>query len=230
MKVFWSAVVATVLTAISYGVGVHWGFIDHLDWLEIFSVWTSYSCTYLCVVQSRLNYPIGAVSVAALGVLFWKAGLYSSMALQIYLFPIMLYGWWRWGPDKVTRPVSRLGFNRWLAGYTGIVVMAYIVTYFTTTYFGGVATAMDSSLLVGSVLGQFLLDNKKIENWWVWILVDIVSVYEYWTQGLIVVAIQMGLFILNALWGLYEWRKSEKADEAWEKDFARFISQVERVV
>ena len=202
-----SFIVATLLTSVSYGVGLYGGYIDKLNWLEIFSVWTSYSCTYLCVVQSRLNYVIGAISVAALGVLFWQQSLFGSMALQVYLFPIMLYGWWRWGPDDNTRPVSWLHWDWWTAGYFGITAAALVVTVMTSKYFDGNFVWLDSAIFVLSILGQFLLDNKKWENWIVWIGVDVISVYEYWQQGLIVVAIQMGLFILNALWGMYEWQK-----------------------
>jgi len=205
-----SAVVATVLTYISYALGIHYAWIDSLNWLEIAAVWTSYSCTYLCVFQSRSNYPIGALSVVLLGILFYEQKLFGSMALQIYLFPTLLYGWWRWGPDKVTRPVTHLGFDLWTLGYGLLTLAAFGITYETSTYFDGNAAVLDSSIFAGSILGQFLLDNKKMENWWVWILVDIVSVYEYTGQGLFVVAIQMGLFILNAVWGLYEWNKTKE--------------------
>lgn len=199
-----SAIIATLLTAISYAAGVYFHWIDSFNWLEIFSVWTSYSCTYLCVVQSRLNYIIGAISVAALGLLFWQQNLLASMALQIYLFPIMLYGWFRWGQDDHSRPVTRLGWDRWTLGYGVITLLAYLGSYATNTWLGGSNAILDTSLLVGSILAQFLMDNKKIENWIVWLLVDIVSVYVYW-HGTPVLAIQMGLFTLNAIWGLYEW-------------------------
>jgi nicotinamide mononucleotide transporter len=207
-KILISAVVATILTFASYFIGLHFGWITDLNWLEIFSVWTSYSCTYLCVVQSRSNYPIGAISVAALGVLFWQQGLYASAALQVYLFPIMLYGWIRWGKDDDTRPVTHLGLDRWTLGYAVITILAYVIGYETNSWLGGSVAALDTMLLVGSILGQFLLDNKKMENWWVWLAVDVVSVYVYWNQDLKVVAIQMGLFILNAVWGLFEWNKT----------------------
>ena len=205
-----SVFIATVLTAISYCAGLQFHFIKEINWLEVFSVWTSYSCTYLCVVQSRINYPIGAVSVAALCALFWTQSLYSSMILQIYLFPAMLYGWFRWGKDDDTRPVTRVGFDWWLAAYIAVPAIVYTICYYSTTSLGGVGTQWDSAILVLSILAQFLMDNKKIENWIIWLIVDIISVILYWNQGLQVLSIQMGLFGFNAIWGFYEWYKTMK--------------------
>jgi len=231
---FYGILIASVLTAVSYVAGIYFQWIDKLNWLEIFSVCTSYWCTYLCVFQSRFNYPIGAVSVIALGALFYQQSLFGSAALQVYLLPWLIYGWFRWGPDDATLPISPIiwGFsspsewfsrinifnfsqlkNNWnllVGDYTVLLVVAYSLIFFTSKTIDGNAVALDSFLFAGSVVAQLMLDNKKMANWWIWIAVDIVSVYEYWGQGLKVLAIQMAIFILNALWGLYEWNKSKK--------------------
>lgn len=209
-----SLVVATFMTTASYMLGLHFKWIENISWLEAFSVFTSYSCTYLCVVQSRINYIVGFVSVSALCALFYTQGLYSSMALQVYLFGALVYGWFRWGPDKQTRKVTRLAFNWWLAGYALITSSTYAFCFWVTSLFGANLPIADSAILVLSIFAQFLLDNKKIETWFVWIAVNVISVWLYWTTDLKVLAIQMGLFGFNAVWALYEWRKTMKAAPA----------------
>src|ERR1700734_3596114 len=129
LEVVVSFIIATILTTLTYWSGMEFGWIKEVNWLEYFSVWTAYSSVYLTVVQSRLNYVIGAVSVAALGVLFYQQNLFGSMALQVYLFPIMLYGWFRWGSDLNTRPVTSLGWDRWTLGYVVITALAYAGAY-----------------------------------------------------------------------------------------------------
>jgi len=200
--------ISAILTSISYFLGLLFHWVETPPFLELFSVFTSYWCTYLCVFQSRLNYPIGAVSVASLGLLFYQQSLYASMALQLWLFPAMLYGWLRWGPDKSTRKVTRLRLDWWLAAYAGFTFGIYLICYWLNFSLSGEMPALDSSILILSILAQFLMDNKKIENWGVWLIVDIISTYEYAGQGLPVLSIQMALFGLNALWGWYEWRKT----------------------
>ena len=209
LHVFLSFLIATILTGLSYGLGMEFGWIKEVNWLEAFAVWTTYSCTYLCVFQSRINYPIGAISIAAFCILYYQQNLLASMALQIYLFPIMLYGWFRWGPDASPRPVTNLGWDKWTLGYVVITALAYATAYATNLWLGGSNAALDVFVCVGSILAQFLMDNKKLENWYVWLAVDVVSVYLLWISDLKVTAFQMLLFILNALWGLYEWKKTQ---------------------
>lgn len=65
----------------------------------------------------------------------------------------------------------------------------------------------DGLILAGSILAQFLLDNKKIENWYVWFLVDAIAIWEYWVTGLQLVSIQYVLFLLNAVYAYLVWRR-----------------------
>lgn len=199
-----------ILTSASYLIGLHAGWITEISLLEVFSVFTSYWCTYLCVVQSRWNYPIGAISVAALCLLFYQNNLLSSMALQIYLFPTLLYGWFRWREDANTRPVTFVQL-KWYPAYIGLTAIVGEVCMYLNILLGGSNSFWDTSILVLSILAQFMLDNKKLENWAVWLVVDIISVCLYWNQDLKILAIQMGLFGLNALWGCYMWWKTYKS-------------------
>lgn len=211
--VLWSYIIALILTGISYVVGLRAGWITQLDWLEVFAVWTSYSCTYLCVKQSRLNYPIGAVSVAAYSLIFWNANLYSSMVLNLYLVGQLVYGWFRWGPDQNTRPVTRMNFKSfWTLAYIGGTAISYSVLLFITWKLGASLPLADSAILVGSILAQFLLDNKKLENWYVWAFVNILSIMTYWHAGLVLVAFQYVFFLCNTVYGYVSWNKSEKND------------------
>ena len=223
----YAVVVAAGLTAVSYGIGLGVGWITEVNWLEAFSVFTSYWCTYLCVFQSRWNYIIGAISVSALCLLFWQGNLLSSMALQVYLFPTLLYGWWRWREDDNTRPVTFINW-KWYPAYIGLTAVVGYACMWVNTYFGGTNGGWDTTVLVLSILAQFMMDNKKLENWLVWIIVDTISVPLYWGQGLNILSIQMGLFGLNAVWGLYMWWKTYKSPDylEWVDQFPHYsISQ-----
>ena len=114
--------IGAVLTVVSYGIGLYFGWITEVSQLEAFSVFTSYWGTYLCVMQSRSNYIINAFSVASLCFLFYRQNLLSSMALQIYLFPVLLYGWFRWREDDNTRPVTLVEL-RWYPVYFGLTAL-----------------------------------------------------------------------------------------------------------
>lgn len=208
-KILQSLVVAKVLTAVSYAAGLHFGWIDSVNWLEAFSVFTSYACTYLCVVQSRTNYYFGVVSVAALSLLFFESGLYASMALNIYLIPTLLWGWYRWGRDEVTRPVTFVKL-KWWPVYIGLTGYVWYGLTEIASYLGATLPATDSFILAGSILAQFLLDQKKIENWAIWAIINVVAIYTYWNAGLVIVALQFIFFLANTVYGAYMWNKSMK--------------------
>jgi len=211
MNQFIRASLGAFLTAVSYAIGFHFGWIKSAGLLELFSVWTSFWCTYLCVKQSRSNYIIGVISVIALGVLFYQQNLLASMALQIYLVPTLVYGWFLWRRDTHTRPVRHLRFGWSLLGYAALVLIAYSSLLGINNWLHGSGTIWDTMIFTFSVLAQWMLDRKVFENWLVWIVVDIISVVLYWHMGLQVLAIQMGLFGLNALWGMAEWRSNRSA-------------------
>jgi len=204
-----SIIIGIVLTGISYLVGIwfHWISVHGLNWLEVFAVFTSYSCTYLCVKERRINYPIGAISSAAYAYLFWKSGLYLSAILNAYLVPTLIYGWIRWRKDDVTRPVTRVAV-KWIPAYILVSVAFYGGAALISKHFGGAMAWTDSVILAGSILAQFLLDNKKIENWIVWAVVNIFAIFTYAKTGLPLVAFQYVFFLANTVYGLIEWKRS----------------------
>jgi nicotinamide mononucleotide transporter len=200
-------ILGVVLTALSYLVGLGAGWIHSVGLLEAFAVFTSYVCTYLCVKERRINYPIGAVSTAAYCVLFYRQGLLASTVLNAYLTPSLLYGWYRWRNDEATRPVTRVSL-KWIPVYAIVTAAAYTGAYLIVKGFDGALLWTDSAILIGSVLAQFLLDNKKIENWYVWMVVNGFAIYTYATAGLALAAFQYVFFLLNTVYGLIVWNRS----------------------
>lgn len=202
-------VIAVVLTGLSYLVAdwMGWADLAAINLLEAFAVFTSYVCTWLCVHQTRWNYPIGVVTTLAYSILYWQFGLFSLAIFNMYLVFSLAYGWWRWGNDEDTRLVTRVPLkNYWLYGVLAIGI--YGLLYLINTLMGNSMGLIDVLLAIGSGVAQFLLDNKKLENWILWILVNIVSIWLFFTTGLFIVAFQYVFFLLNAFYGYYEWNKT----------------------
>jgi nicotinamide mononucleotide transporter PnuC len=79
-----------------------------------------------------------------------------------------------------------------------------------TTYLGGTLALIDSIILVATVIAQLMLDNKKVENWIVWGVVNVAAIYTYFHTGLFLVGVQYIFFLANTVYGYIEWRKSQK--------------------
>lgn len=209
MNIIQGTVIGIVLTALSYAVGFNMGWVATLNWVEVFAVFTSYACTFLCVMERRVNYPIGAVSNAAYSYLFFTFGLYASAIVTGYLTLALAYGWFRWKSDDETKPVSRVE-AKWIPAYVISTAAFYLGALAFVTAIGGTLAATDTVILIGTILAQFLLDNKKIENWAVWAVVNVFAIYTYFTAGLALAAFQYVFFLANTAYGYYTWKKTQK--------------------
>lgn len=177
-----------------------------VNWFETISVFFSFACTWLCTRQVRFNYILAVLSTSFLVITFYQADLYGSMVLNIYLIPTVIYGWFIWGKDTNPMPVMHVKPKNMIY-YILFTALTWAGAFFVITQFDGKLGALDGWLLVGTVLAQFLLDRKKIETWIVWISVNIVSVYVYFEAGLYLLAFQFALFLANAVYAYFQWRK-----------------------
>jgi nicotinamide mononucleotide transporter len=89
--------------------------------------------------------------------------------------------------------------------YLAVTAIAYVGAVAIAASLGGTFAAADSVILVGSVLAQFLLDNKKVETWVVWFAVDIVAIWLYFASGLAIAGLQYVLFLVTAVLGFWQW-------------------------
>lgn len=174
---------------------------------ETLAVYFSFWCTWLCTRQVRFNYVLAVVSTMLLSYTFWKASLYGSMAVNLYLIPTVIYGWFIWGKDTKTKTVEHVKMSA-MTLYIFFTGITWGGAYLVINYFGGKMIALDGWLLVGTVLAQFLLDRKKIETWIVWILVNIVSIYVYYQNGLYLITVQFVFFLANAIYAWFAWKKT----------------------
>lgn len=203
---FRSIMVGIMLTVLSYGAVKLLGIDATMSPLEIAAVSTSFACTYLCNLQSRMNYPLGVITTALYAWLTFDAGLIGSAALNAYLVPVLAYGWFRWGKDTRTRPVAHVN-GWWIPVYIAFTAAVWGICVLIVTALGGQLGPWDTAILVLSILAQALLDNKKMETWIIWVMVNVIALYVYSSQGLWLVTAQYVLFLANTILGWMEWRR-----------------------
>jgi nicotinamide mononucleotide transporter len=130
---------------------------------------------------------------------------------NLYLVFSLIYGWFRWGNDESTRPVTRIPM-KWYAGYgaIGLVILGLFLLANLLFNPAGLAglNPIDVGLAVASGVAQLMLDNKKLETWSVWAAVDVVSIPFFIYSGLTLVAFQYIFFLANTVIGHIAWRKT----------------------
>ena len=162
----------------------------------------------LLVRRSIWNYPFGIASVALYGYVFLNARLYSDAVLQIYFFVIQFYGWWNWlkgrSDDGYVRIESMSARER--ASFAGATIaVALAIGWLFRSYTNAAAPWMDAALAATSVTAQYLLSVRKIENWVLWITVDVFYVGLYWWKGLYSTSGLYAIFLMLSAAGLIEW-------------------------
>ena len=183
----------------------------HTDPFELGSFVLSLLTVLLTIRQNHWAWLFAIISSAAYGVVFFKAGLYGDMGLQVVFIVVSVWGWHSWlhggakhQPLHVTR-LDRAGWTASLAGWAaGFVLLAFALK----TWAKSDVPHADGFLTAGSLLGQLLVSRKKVENWHVWIVVDILYVGLYLYKGLILTAILYAVFIGMAIIGLRAWRRA----------------------
>jgi nicotinamide mononucleotide transporter len=171
----------------------------------------------LLVRRSIWNYPFGMASVAFYVFVFRDSLLYSDAALQIFFFVVQIYGWWNWYHARDTEGHARvelMSSRSRLAWSAAVVAITIGEGWYLAHYTNDVAPWMDANTTGLSVVAQYLLSVRKIENWILWIITDVVQIGLYAWKGLYPTTVLYALFLIFSIIGLMEWRKQLAAPAA----------------
>jgi nicotinamide mononucleotide transporter len=204
---FLAGLIAVVATTISYLVGISLGWLSQdVNWFEVGAVGLNYASFYLSVKRRRMFYMVGAAASALFIVTYLQANLLASAFLSAYLAIALFVGWYMWGKDS--KPKLRVEHikPKLVPLYLLVTALAFGGAYLGVTILGGSFAPFDSLILVSTLLAQFMLDRKKLENWWVWIIgVNLAGTILYFVSGLYFAAIQQLVFGIASVWGWFEW-------------------------
>ncbi len=185
-------------------------------WFELLSFVLSVITVVLNIRQNHWAWLFAILSSAGYAVVFLQSKIYGDMALQYMFIAVSLWGWYQWrhgGEQHDALKVSRLspkGFGWSAVAWLVLFPACTLVLKQTDTD----VPYIDAFLTAGSLVGQFLLSKKKIENWHVWIAVDIIYVGLYIHKGLLLTALLYAVFVVLAILGLREWYRSESRASA----------------
>jgi len=181
-------------------------------WLEIIGVITGLLCVALAAMNNIWNWPIAIVSVGIYIFIFFDSHLYADMGLQFYFMGMNIYGWYFWShkpADEKKTPVQLITRKEILFSVIAIIVFTFflgtVLKYTPASY-----PYIDSFCTACSLVGQVFLARKVLENWLIWIFVDIVYVGVYIYKHLDLTAMMYAVYIIIALLGYLDWKKDYK--------------------
>jgi nicotinamide mononucleotide transporter len=179
--------------------------------LEAVAVIFGIISVYLSTRENIWSWPTALINVALFSALFLRSGLYSDTGLQVVYFVLSLYGWYEWlygGAGHTAITVSRTPKKTWVVlGGIGVVVWALLGTI-TSRLPGTALPYVDAATTTISLLAQWMMTRKLIENWLIWIAVDVVYVGMFIYKGLYLTAFNYGIYLVLAVMGYIAWKRS----------------------
>lgn len=179
--------------------------------LELLAVLLAIGYLLLAIRQNIWCWFCAAISTAIYVYLFLQSKLYMESLLNIFYFAMALYGWYMWYFGKVGNVELPVSIWRRSVHEVALLVIAvisltsgYLLDRFTDAAF----PYIDSMTTWSAVWATFLVARKVLENWWYWLVIDVVSVFIYWSRDLQLTSLLFVIYVLLVPIGLISWTRS----------------------
>ena len=182
-----------------------------VTWLEIVAFLLAVAMVVFNIRVNPVAWPLAMASSLLYFALFWNSRLYGEANLQLLFIAVAGWGWWQWlagrAPDGTRLHVHSLSTRgRWNA-LLALAVTWPLIGLFLRRFTDTDVPWWDAFPTAGSIVGQWLLGRKYVENWPAWIVVNVVSVGLFAYKGLWLTVLLYALFIAMSVVGWREWRR-----------------------
>ncbi|MCO4293238.1 nicotinamide riboside transporter PnuC [Solitalea sp. MAHUQ-68] len=202
-----------------------WGYpMSHIEF------WGTIAGAIAVALSSKANvwsWPLGLINVILFFFVFYQVQLYPDMLLQVFFFVTNVIGWWHWTHPKPEQADKKnelkVSFTsaKWLlilsaTGMAGTFVLGQMAQNLHT-WLPGIFSQpsafpyLDSFVLAFSVIGTFMMIEKKIECWLLWLGVDVLCTYIYYIKGVKLIAVEYFVFCIIAAFGYWYWVKEYRS-------------------
>ena len=183
-----------------------------VEWspLEVVAAVFGVVSVYLSTRQNIWSWPTAIVNVVLYTIVFYNGRLYGQMGIQTIYLVLSIYGWYQWlhgGAEKTELHVSRAS-PRLLAMLASLNLVAWVGLAAVLRQTDAALPWLDALLATTSLVAQWMMTRKILQNWILWIAVDIVYVPMFISQRLYATALLYAAFLVLAVKGFVEWRRS----------------------
>ena len=186
-----------------------WG--SPVTWLEIVACVLAIAMVICNMRVNPTGWPLAIVSSLLYFALFWNSKLYGDASLQILFIVVAGWGWWQWlrgtEPDGSALRVRALGAQGRLVAVAAVLVGWPAIGWFLRRYTDTDVPWWDAFPTAASIVGQWLLGRKYVENWPTWVIVNVVSVALFAYKGLWLTVALYAVFVAMSFVGWRAWRR-----------------------
>ena len=209
-----------------------------LSWIEAVGTVAGLLCIWLASLEKIVNYLFGLINVTLFAIIFFQIQLYASLLLQLFFFAANLYGWYAWSrqtsQNEAELQIRWLPLPKAMSWLAACVVAIALMTLYIDPVFAvltrvavnvmqgiGMNVVMptlqpdafpfwDSSMMVLSIAAMVLMTRKYVENWLLWVVINVISVAIFALQGVYAMALEYLILTFIALNGSRMWMNSAR--------------------
>jgi nicotinamide mononucleotide transporter len=180
--------------------------------LEITAIIFGLLSVWFAKKNNILVFPTGLINTSIYVFLLWKWSLLGDMMINAYYFIMSIYGWYHWTRKKgetVEYPIATTTNQEKKTGiflFFGTIIFVVIV-YLFFNKFTNWMSYLDTFITAIFFVGMWLMAKRKIENWILWIIGNIISIPLYFAKGYTFTSLQYFIFTIIAFYGYLEWKK-----------------------
>jgi nicotinamide mononucleotide transporter len=222
-----------ILVHIPIGVGGY-----DLSWIEAIGTLAGLLCIWLASLEKISNYAFGLINVTLFAIIFFQIQLYASLLLQLFFFAANIYGWYAWSrqgnDNQAALQIRWLTLPKALGWLVAIVIAIGLMTVYIDPVFAflthlavsvmqslGMNVTQpvlepdafpfwDSCMMVLSIAAMILMTRKYVENWILWVIVNMISIVIFALQGVWAMSLEYLLLMFVAVNGGRMWSKSAR--------------------
>jgi len=197
-------------------------YAKNIDYPELLGLIFGLLCVYYLIKESVLTFLFGIIYVIISFFIFWEIQLYGDFILHIFFLVLNIYGWYYWvngnaendEPIPVTHTSNQDSLILVLITLAGVVVFGLFLENINF-FFSGIAPSSlpywDATTSILSVTGMWLTAKKRIDNWYYWLIVDVLATVIYAYKGIYFYSFLYLIYIGMAVSGYLAWKRSMKA-------------------
>ena len=181
---------------------------DH--WLDIVTTVLGLAYILLEYKASVWMWLVGFMMQALGIVLYYQKGLYADCGMEFYYLSMTVYGYWKWVRGSVSKeslPISHFPKRLVLPWLLLIAAVWGVIYWLLITFTNSNVPLADSFTTALSIVGIWALAHKYLEQWFIWIAVDVVTCALYFYKDIPFKASLYGLYVVIAVFGYFKWKK-----------------------
>jgi len=179
-------------------------------WLDIVTTILGLAYILLEYKASLWMWLVGFLMQALGIVLYYQKGLYADCGMEFYYLSMTVYGYWKWVHGSVTKqalPIRHFPSKLVLPWTLLILGIWGIIDWLLVTFTNSNVPLADSFTTALSIVGIWALAHKYLEQWFIWIAVDVVTCGLYFYKDIPFKASLYGLYVIIAILGWFKWRQ-----------------------